>query len=97
MPEEKELGSWLIVFTHDQSALRMEIDREPVLDAALTAYVDSGKTRDTLLQFTCVSSGEPAAVLASHITGWERSTPAGRAREAEFDAAVAAELPRFGS
>lgn len=63
---------------------------EPALDAAVTAYLDSGGIRDTLVHLTGIS-GDEYVTRASRITSWLISTPEGRMRETEIEKALADE------
>ena len=56
---------------------------EPRIDAAVSAYVESGCTRDRVLHLT-FTDGREYSVRASVITSWARSTPETRRRALEL-------------
>lgn len=58
-------------------------EEEPRLDAAVSLYVDSGGTRDALLQLT-LTGGDTLTIKASLVRCWMVSTPEGRRREMEL-------------
>ena len=64
---------YLTVWTRDGESTHCEPDDEPRLDAVVTAFLDSGRTKDTLLCLTMLE-GVPYKVLASEVTSWAVST-----------------------
>ena len=85
-------GSYLIVYSRDGSCCRCVLQDEQALDAAVTAYLDSGKTKDRLVTLTAVS-GATYRVLASDVTSWLDSTPETREADTEFESALKDESP----
>ena len=67
---------------------------EPRIDAAVTAWLSSGKTADSILDLT-LESGDGFRILASAVVSWIVSTPEGRLRATECDAAHKAEAEEF--
>lgn len=92
MPETEGAGSFIILFTRDGDDARLALADEPVIDAAVTQWVDSGRTRDRLLMLT-TTGGAAYRVLASDITSWMESTPESRERERAINTALDAEVP----
>ncbi len=86
----EELVYLLLWCDTGDGAVRLEATDEPIVDAAVQRYVDSGKTIDSLLSLTS-TGGDSFKVLASSISSWTVSTPAARDREREIDAAMEAE------
>lgn len=79
----------MTVFDRDRGAARCRVEDEPVVDAAVTDYLDSGGRRDRLLALT-TTGGCPYKILASHITSWALCTLEAVATEAELDADIKA-------
>jgi|GEM_PF-3814767 len=71
--------AWLVVQEDDRSQSLCIASDLPRLDAAVTAYLDSGKTRDTLLCLTFVE-GTEYHVRASCIRAFWLNTPEHRKR-----------------
>lgn len=86
--------SWLMVWTRGDGVCRVALDEAPLIDAAVTTYVDSGRHRDAVLHVAAAHGGT-YRVLASEITSWMESTPATRAEEREIEALLAAERPEW--
>lgn len=75
--------TWLTVWEEDGSSYTVDEADEPRLDAAVSQYIDSGGTRDTLLSLD-FTDGRTFRVKASRIAGWSLSTPATRRRHWEL-------------
>lgn len=73
----EHVGTFLQIFTVDRMEIKTMAEDEPVIDAAVSRWVESGKTRDTLLMLTCID-GELYKLLASMACSWTISTPEGR-------------------
>lgn len=69
-----EVGSYLRVFDQNGSYCYAKIEEEPRIDAAVTQYVSSGGSRDSVIDIE-LQEGATYKILASHITGWFVSTP----------------------
>lgn len=83
MIEDAEIGAFVRVY--DASGfVAVELDDEPRLDAAVSAYLDNG--RDRLVRMARID-GDEYVILASEVTGWMVSTPEGRRRSTELDKA----------
>lgn len=87
-----DAGSWLMVYDQDNGCCRCEIGEAPVIDAAVTAYLDSGKTHDQVMHLAQID-GATYRILVSCISSWVDSTPEIRAREYEREATMKAERP----
>lgn len=74
-----EVGTFLRIWDHGGSIVDVRIEHEPSIDAAVTAWVDSGRTRDALLRLETMV-GSTYKTLASEITSWLISTPDARQR-----------------
>ena len=85
-----EERSYLIVWDRDGGSARVMLEDADRVDAAVTLWVDSGRTRDTLIYLTTIG-GATYRILASEITSWVDCTPESRAREAEIERAMKAE------
>jgi len=72
----------------------IEADENDAIDAAVSRWVDSGRTRDTLLHLM-TPYGDTYNVLASRITSWYITTAASREREREHMKAIKAEAPEW--
>lgn len=83
-------GTYVRVFDEDGN-ISVELDDEPRVDAAVQRWIDSGRTRDTVLSLTCLDGSE-IHMLASKITTWYVSTPESRRLQVEFEAAYQQEL-----
>lgn len=70
--------TYLVVYEGNEGVF-VEADEEGALDAAVTRYVESGRTRDDLLSLTMLT-GPEYRVLASRVTSWYLSTPESRRR-----------------
>ncbi len=78
---------WLKVNLADEAYVCVDLADAPRLDAAVTQYLDSGKTRDCLLHLSCID-GDAFTVRVSLVNGWTESTPEGRRAAWEFEAAL---------
>lgn len=72
-----EPGSFVRLWDTNGAAFMVSIDEEQRIDAAVSKWIDSGKTRDTLLDLIDVI-GAPYKTLASEITSWLVLTPESR-------------------
>ena len=82
--------SFLAVYSDDDGFARVPLCEEGKLDAMVTEYLDSGGTRDKLIHLDTLD-GVRYVVRASSVTSWYVSTPEGRARQNEINAALKAE------
>ena len=82
------------VYSDDGGYVCAVPEDEPMLDAAVQAYLDSGETRDTLVHLTLLD-GDRCVVRASHVTSWVTSTPDGRTRGAAIDAVLKSSRPTW--
>lgn len=82
--------SWVKVWFMDEGWVLCPLDEEPRIDAAVTTYIDSGRTRDSLIHLTAVDGGR-VVVRASFVSGWSVSDPAMRRAGWEYRAMVEAE------
>lgn len=69
------------------------IDDEPRVDAAVSQWIASGRTQDTLLDLT-TPEGVSFKCLASSIISWYTSSPEGRRRLKELNQELDAEDKR---
>lgn len=60
-------------------------DNEQSIDAAVSLWIESGGTRDTLLDLTS-PDGSNVRLPASNVRSWHISTPESRRRNAEWNA-----------
>lgn len=72
-----ELGSFVRLWDTNGAAFMLSVEEEPRIDAAVSKWIDSGKTQDTLLDLIDVV-GAPYKTLASEITSWLILTPESR-------------------
>lgn len=84
-----EHPTFVKVFEEDGFVL-VVLEDAPRVDAAVSMWVDSGGTRDTLLELTRCD-GDGYWVKASTITSWTISTYEGRRRSFEWEAAMRGE------
>jgi hypothetical protein len=82
----ESVGTFVKLWTTDREVWGLVPDDEPRIDAAVSLWIDSGETRDTLLLLT-LTGGDPFKVRASMIASWMLSTSHGRRREMEFSKA----------
>ena len=78
-----EVGSFLKVWEKD-SVYCIEPADKHAIDAAVEKYLETG--RDSLLYLT-LYCGDEYVTRVSCIMNWRESTPAGRQRQRELDAA----------
>lgn len=78
--------AWLMVFDVD-GAVSVCVSDEPRVNAAVSLWLDSGRSRDTLLDLTTLSGGT-YYTRASQITSWFISTPEHRRAEIQHSVAV---------
>lgn len=71
------------MYDDDGDQWAVVVDDEPRIDAAVSRHVESGGTRDTLLDLTSLE-GFPVRIRASAIASWFVSTPDTRRRSAEL-------------
>jgi hypothetical protein len=79
-------GTHLIVYETD-GKIFVDALEEPRVSAAVSQYIDSGKTKDTLLDLTLIG-GAAYYVRTSNIVSWLISTPSFRRSWEEYDAAM---------
>lgn len=88
------IETWLTVWEKGGEMYTVEADDEPRIDAAVTQYIDSGESRDTLLRLT-FTDGREYTVRASQIVSWATSTPESRRRAVEYEKGQEEETRRF--
>jgi len=86
-----EVGNFLRVWDESGSFCDFEVEEEPRVNSAVQRWVDSGRTKDTVLDLT-TKGGEPFCVLASTITSWKVSTLEGRVAGVDFDVSLQNEI-----
>lgn len=89
-PTDYTAQPFVKVFTDDGGYVCIVPTDEGKLDGAVTRWLDSGETRDTLLDLTLLC-GDTYRLRASQVTLWIVSTPDGRERQRAIDAAFKAE------
>lgn len=89
-----ELGTYIRLFEVDGGGVMLVPEEADRLDAAVTAYLDSGCTRDRLIRLTLLS-GDEYTTMVSRICGWIVATLEGRRRSAEIDKLVDDEIKAF--
>lgn len=80
-----------VYYGPDDGYVLAEAHQEPALDAAVTAYLSSGGTRDELISLTLLDGSE-LKLRASAVGSWYVSTPASRTRAVELEKELADEL-----
>ena len=78
------LGTWIVVWDHMGGSFTVRSEDEPRIDAAVSAFLDSGGTRDTLLDLT-TTEGFDLRLRTSNVASWMRSTPEGRRRQLDIE------------
>lgn len=76
--DDDALGDFLIVYEKGGEVTQVEADESNSVDAAVSAWIDSGRTKDSILYLSMVNGTATYRVLASCITSWWVSTPAYR-------------------
>lgn len=89
------IGAYVKVFDDDGYVLVPPAE-EPRIDAAVTAYLDSGGTRDSLLRLTTLDGAE-YVVRVSSIRSWIMTTPEARRRQVEHEKALADERREYAA
>lgn len=89
------IGAYVRVFDDDGYVLVPPAE-EPRIDAAVTAYLDSGGTRDSLLRLATLDGAE-YVVRASSIRSWIMTTPETRRRQVEHEKALTDELREYAA
>ncbi len=79
-----EVGTFLKLWDKLGASSLLHVDDEPRVNAAVSRWVDSGRSRDTLLDLTGVD-GDQFYTLASEVTSWLVSTPRGRLLSRQWD------------
>ena len=74
------VGTLLKVWDRSNDWFIVCLDEEPTVDASVSRWVDSGRTRDTILHLVRLD-GDVFHILASEITSWVLSTQGGRLRD----------------
>jgi hypothetical protein len=85
-----EPGIYVKVYERDGSYVTADAHCEPSVDAAVSRWIDSRETHDTLLSIDLMD-GATYRCLASRIASWYVSTPETRRRAFEWEAAHKAE------
>jgi hypothetical protein len=81
---------WVKVWFTDEGWVLCPEYEEPRIDAAVSAYIDSGRSRDSLIHLTALDGGR-IVVRASFVSGWSTSDPEMRRAAWEHRAAFEAE------
>lgn len=89
------IGAYVKVFDDDGYVLVPPAE-EPRIDAAVTAYLDSGGTRDSLLRLATLDGAE-YVVRASSIRSWIMTTPETRRRQVEHEKALTDERREYAA
>ena len=76
--------TWLVLYETDSTCTHVDVHDMDHIDAAVTAYLDSAETRDTLLHLTMVEGGV-YVIRASHIKAWFICSPEHRHRGTEHE------------
>lgn len=76
--------TWLTVWEEGGLSYTVDAADEPRIDAAVSRYVDSGESRDSIIALA-FTDGRDYRVRASQITSWAISTPETRHRALELD------------
>ena len=79
-----ELGSWVCIYDALGSLWTVCVDDEPNIDAAVSRYLDSGGTMDTLLDLTTIEA-ETLRIRASLVVAWFVSSQETRRRTVEME------------
>jgi len=87
--------TWLVVYERDGLFVYVDVGDEPRVDAAVTSWLDSGGSRDSLLDLTLID-GSGYRVIASHVVAWSVSSPESRLRTIEHSAAMRDEKAATG-
>ena len=80
-------GTFVAVWTRDGDTVSVVVDEEPRISAAVSQHIESGGTRDGVLDMTLVN-GAVFCVRASEVTSWAISTPESRAAQRAWEAAL---------
>lgn len=75
---------WVQVWDTSAQPTTVNADEEPRIDAAVSQWLASGKTQDTLLDLV-TPEGATYKCLASIIVGWYCSTPETRRKRLELN------------
>lgn len=78
-------GTYLRIYDVNDGVVVCVPEDEPRLDAAVTDYVDSGCTRDRVVDLT-LREGVSYKLRASQVASWFVSTPESRRERASIDA-----------
>jgi hypothetical protein len=76
--------TYLTIWDSTGERTSVSMEDESRIDAAVSQWIASGRTQDTLLDLTC-PEGAPYKVLASTICGWYTSSPDSRRRLKELN------------
>lgn len=94
MIDQTKLGIFVRVFDVDGAVVLVTPDDEPRIDAAVTAFLDSGCSRDRTLRLTMLS-GDEYVTPASRISSWIVSTPEGRRRSIAIEKVIEDEIRSY--
>lgn len=86
--------TWLTVWESDGMTYTVEIQEEPRIDVAVSQFIESGGTRDSLLHLN-MTDGRCYVVRASVITSWAISTPDTRRKSMKYQQWQKEETKRF--
>lgn len=78
---------WLEMWDVDNDVYFVSPAEEPNIDAAVTRWIESNETRDTLLHLDLVS-GTFLKIRASDVKSWRLSTPAARAMQEQINDSI---------
>lgn len=81
-----DAGTFLFLYDKDSGRVVIDPAEENHIDTAVTAYLESAGTRDSLLHLSMLD-GDRYVIRASAVQSWMLSTPAGRRRNAELEKA----------
>lgn len=76
--------SWLLLYEADNTCTSLIPEEASRIDAAVSGWIDSGKSRDELLHLT-LREGGTFCTLASSIRSWWICTPEHRRKALEYE------------
>ena len=85
---------YLRVWDNTGDMIAVDAAEEPRLDAAVSTFIDSGGTRDALVELGLIEGGT-VKIRASVVHSWMLSTPESRFRLMEINKSEAEEREEF--
>lgn len=77
------IGDYIKLYDNDNNFYIISPEYESTIDSAVSRWIDSGKTLDTLLDIELAEKA-PFRILASVIVAWIITTPESRRRYIDF-------------